>query len=423
MWSKESDKGDGTLKIHFTQSTLAKIAPRGKPYWINDDESNLRLYVGAGGSMVWYYDYRDASGKRGSRKIGGADSLTVAQAREMAQKLGGKIAQGENIRKEKPAEKLTLGSYLNGVYFRAANQNLKSADETIRKIKADFAKHFDKPIDELTPIMFEKWRTNRLEAGAKAATVNRTLSALRSALNWGVKSGLIESNPLQRLGKLKESDSRSIVRYLSEDERERLEAALISRERILQKKNGGEARGEFWDYLRPAVLVSLNTGIRRNTLFSLVWGDVDFSSQSLSLRGEISKNGKTARIPLNDDAYDIFSSWREQSEKRGDNDLIFPSPKTGGKLENARRSWEDVLRKAGIENFRWHDMRHDFASQLVMRGVDLTVVCELLNHSNLKLTMRYAHLAPKQKLDAVQALNRRPKGEKIIGRIRSAQGS
>jgi integrase len=179
-------------------------------------------------------------------------------------------------------------------------------------------------------------------------------------------------------------------------------------------------RGEFWDYLRPAVLLSLNTGIRRNTLFSLVWGDVDFQAQTLSLRGEISKNGKTARIPLNDDACGILSSWRGHPGNHNDGDLIFPSPKTGERLHNTPRAWGGALRMAGIENFRWHDMRHDFASQLVSRGVDLTVVCELLNHSNLKLTMRYAHLAPKHKLDAVQALNRRSKGDKIIGRIHKA---
>jgi site-specific recombinase XerD len=268
--------------------------------------------------------------------------------------------------------------------------------------------------------MLEKWRTARLESGAKAATVNRILSTLRSALNWGAKNGLIESNPLQRLGKLKESDSKNIIRYLSDDERDRLESALIEREKRLQGKNGGKASGEFWDYLRPAVLLSLNTGVRRNTLFNLVWGDVDFQAQALRLRGEISKNGKTARVPMNDDAVDILSSWRERYPNAGDDALIFPSPKTGERLHNARRSWEAVLREAEIENFRWHDMRHDFASQLVMRGVDLTVVCELMNHSNLKLTMRYAHLAPKQKLDAVQVLNRRAKGEKIIGRIRKA---
>jgi site-specific recombinase XerD len=404
--------------MRFTQSNVSTLKLKDKPYWVTDEGcDNLRLYVGTR-NKTWYVDYREANGKKAHRKLGPADALTVAQAREMAKDVAVKVAKGERVKKEKPAEKLTLGSYLKDVYFRAANQNLKSADETIRKITTDFSQYFDKPIDELTPIMFEKWRTRRLETGAKAATVNRTLSTLRSALNWGIKSGLIESNPLQRMWKLKESDSKSIIRYLSDDERERLESALIAREKRLQKKDGGKASGEFWDYLRPAVLVSLNTGIRRNTLFSLVWGDVDFQAQALSLRGEISKNGKTARIPLNDDAHDILFSWREQSEKRGDNDLIFPSPKTGEKLENARRSWEGVLREAGIENFRWHDMRHDFASQLVMRGVDLTVVCGLLNHSNLKLTMRYAHLAPKQKLNAVQVLNRRTKGEKIIGRIR-----
>jgi site-specific recombinase XerD len=341
----------------------------------------------------------------------------------MAREVATKIAKGESVKKEKPVEKLTLGSYLNDVYFRAASQGLKSADETIRKITADFGQYFSKPIDELTPIMFEKWRTARLQAGAKAATVNRILSTLRSSINWGVKRGLIESNPLQRLGKLKESDSKNIIRYLSDDERERLESALTAREDRLQRKKGGKTCGEFWDYLRPAVLLSLNTGIRRNTLFSLLWSDVDFESQTLTLRGEVSKNGETARIPLNDDAHDILSSWRGQSAHTGDGDLIFPSPKTGKKLDNARRSWERVLREAGIDNFRWHDMRHDFASQLVMRGVDLTVVCELLNHSNLKLTMRYAHLAPKQKLHAVQALNRRTRGEKIVGRIRRIESA
>lgn len=125
------------------------------------------------------------------------------------------------------------------------------------------------------------------------------------------------------------------------------------------------------------------------------------------MRGEISKNGKTAHIPLNDEAIDILTTWHSQHAHAGDNNLIFTSPKSGEKLKNARRSWEAVLKDAKIENFRWHDMRHAFASQLVRSGVDLTIVCELLNHSNLKLTMRYAHLAPEAKLRAVQLLNRR----------------
>jgi integrase len=79
-----------------------------------------------------------------------------------------------------------------------------------------------------------------------------------------------------------------------------------------------------------------------------------------------------------------------------------------------------VLKDARIENFCWHDLRHTFASWLVMRGVNLNTVRELMGHSDMKMTMRYAHLAPESKLNAVQVLNRRTKGEKIIGRIRKA---
>ena len=85
--------------------------------------------------------------------------------------------------------------------------------------------------------------------------------------------------------------------------------------------------------------------------------------------------------------------------------LVFPSPVTRrGMLSDVKTAWKAVLKDAGIENFRWHDMRHDFASQLVMRGVDLNVVRELLGHADMKMTMRYAHLAPSIKLQAVELL-------------------
>ena len=84
--------------------------------------------------------------------------------------------------------------------------------------------------------------------------------------------------------------------------------------------------------------------------------------------------------------------------------MVFPSPVSGKKLDNVNKSWAAILKDAQIENFRWHDMRHDFASQLVMKGVDLTTVRELMGHASLKMTMRYAHLAPSSKLRAVEVL-------------------
>jgi site-specific recombinase XerD len=87
-------------------------------------------------------------------------------------------------------------------------------------------------------------------------------------------------------------------------------------------------------------------------------------------------------------------------------------------MTEVKTAWRALLKTADIKNFRWHDLRHSFASSLVQAGVDLNTVRELLTHSDMKMTMRYAHLALESKLNAVQALNRRTKGDKIIGRIR-----
>jgi site-specific recombinase XerD len=87
-----------------------------------------------------------------------------------------------------------------------------------------------------------------------------------------------------------------------------------------------------------------------------------------------------------------------------DGALIFPSPVSGGELNNVKKSWANLLRDARINNFRWHDMRHDFASKLVMKGIDLNTVRELMGHADMKMTMRYAHLAPSSKLRAVEVL-------------------
>jgi len=157
------------------------------------------------------------------------------------------------------------------------------------------------------------------------------------------------------------------------------------------------------------VLLSLATGIRRGALFALRWDDIDFDTQTFTLRSEDAKDGKTTSLPLSDDAIDILFSWRKQSTDISPNALIFPSPKTGEQIRWIKTAWKKVLEDAEIDNFRWHDMRHDFASQLVMKGVDLNTVRELLCHSDMKITLRYAHLAKGEKLEAVQKLNRRTK--------------
>ena len=372
--------------------------------------------------------YRDEHSKYQRKKLGAADALTVAQAREMARDVAARLARGEQVRKEKPTEKLTLGDYLTNNYFPHSRTANKSAKGIIRVIINAFEYCFDKPIEDITPALVDKWRQACCERGCTAATANRAVTYLKAALNYGVKSGLLEKNPIAGLAKLKERDSKQIVRYLSEDERTRLENALIAREDRIRRERessntwrrerGYETRpnieGMFVDHLRPMVLLALATGIRRGALLTLEWGDIDFNTQTVTLRPEDDKTTKTNRLPLSGDAVYILSAWQKQSMNTAKGDLVFPSPVTGRSIQEIKTAWKNLLRDAEVKDFRWHDMRHDFASQLVMRGVDLNTVRELLCHSDMKMTLRYAHLAPEHKQRAVQILDRLTKGNKIV---------
>ena len=159
----------------------------------------------------------------------------------------------------------------------------------------------------------------------------------------------------------------------------------------------------FVDHLKPMVIVSLNTGIRQGSLFDLLWSDINFREKVLTVRPPAEKNKKLIRIQMNSTLIKTLLAWKEQTDKDGD-ELVFPSPKTGEVMDNCRKAWAGVLKAADIKNFRWHDMRHDFASQLVMKGADLNTVRELMGHADMKMTLRYAHLAPSVKQAAVELL-------------------
>ena len=158
--------------------------------------------------------------------------------------------------------------------------------------------------------------------------------------------------------------------------------------------------GAFADYLKPMVLVSLHTGIRRGELFSLTWDSINLKGAILTVHGTTSKSGSTRHIPLNDTVAATLRGWREQSSGKG---LVFPS-ETGARFSNVRKAWASVLRRARIDRFRWHDLRHHFASALVAKGVDLTTVRQLMGHSDFALTLRYAHIQPEHLAAAVARL-------------------
>jgi len=408
------------MKIRLTQNYVNTLKPAEKAYWIADAGNvNLRLYIGTSGSKVWYVTYRKTGNpKKQSHKLGSADGvITVAEARTMTNDFMARLVRGEDPTK-KIVEQLKLGEFLKNHYEPWVLINRKSGKETMNMLKTAFGFLYGGIIEELNILEIDRWRTKRFKTGSKASTINRLMAALLSALNWAQDHDLIEVNPLQRLKPLKEHDSDIMVRYLTEDERRRLYEALDAREKRMQgerdnhnlwlKERGKQALpalvGEYADYLKPMVLISLHTGIRQNNLFSLTWGDVDFKTRTMTLLASTSKPGKTLRLGINSVALKVLRKWREQSMNTQEDALVFPSPKTGRKMDNCAHAWQKLMKDAEIRNFRWHDMRHDFASQLVMKCVDLNTVRELMGHASLAMTLRYAHLAPENKLRAAEAL-------------------
>jgi integrase len=238
--------------------------------------------------------------------------------------------------------------------------------------------------------------------------VLRDLFSLSSVLSRAVKVGKLSENLSQRADKPR-IDRRPKVRFLDDAEETRLRDALSARDReFLQVRQAynvrRQERGEgplpipshFYDHLTPAVLLSMNTGLRRGELLKLNWCSIDFARQWLTVEGGTSKTRQTRHVPLNDEAISLLNRWREQS---GGGERVF-TVCTGFKT-----AWAKLLKRAGVTHFRWHDLRHHFASRLVQRGVPLNAVRDLLGHSSVAMSLRYAHLAPDQRREAVSRLN------------------
>ena len=157
--------------------------------------------------------------------------------------------------------------------------------------------------------------------------------------------------------------------------------------------------GTYTDHMSSIVLLAINTGLRRGEPLQLNWDDVDLERAIVTVRGECAKSGKTRHVPLNTEAVRVLREWRPV-DRRG---LVFPS-EDGEQMNDLKTAWLRIAKLAKLRAFRFHDLRHTFASKLVQRGVDLNTVRELLGHSDFSLTLRYAHLAAENEAAAVAKL-------------------
>lgn len=412
------------MKAKLTAKLVNSLKPKDRMYKVWDTEiQGFFIRVMPTGTKSYCLFYRH-NGKGRDYTIGKSGKLTAEQARDEARIKAPKAARGEDIQDSKKAARAkakaekyqTLKGFIEHRYEPWLNAERKTAKESMRVLRVNFSHLYDRYLSKITPWDIQKWRTDKLKDGLKPASINRMISCLKSVLAKAVEWEVIAVNPLVSIKPLK-LDDKGKVRYLSESEEKQLRAALDSREAELREERQRynewrEARGyepypnldqlAFADYLKPMVLLALNTGMRRGELFNLTWNNVDLKQHSLTITGEGAKSGKTRHIPLNDEAFSILVAWRNQTESKT---LVFPSPATGERFDNIKKSWAGLINLSKVEEFRFHDLRHTFASKLVMKGVDLNTVRELLGHASIDMTLRYAHLAPEHKAAAVALLN------------------
>ncbi len=303
--------------------------------------------------------------------IGDAAVLTLEQARTRTKRLF--IEQTEGV---KLPDETTLREFVKEC------NTLSHSNQ--KRLEDQFKDWLDVPMHMITVRDFERWRNRRIKDGKSVSTINRDSNVLKGILQKAVDQEVLGVHPLSRVKPLKEiSDKR--VRYLDRKELKRLQAAL--------KRCDPQ--------VAAIVTLSLHTGLRRGEIFNLQWIDVDFIRKQLTIRATGTKTGKARHIPLNPTAYETLKSW---GKGRG---YVFKG--RYGRLVDIKKSYATLMRDADIENFRFHDCRHHFASSLVSRGVPLNTVRELLGHSDLKMTLRYAHLSPSHTKGAVDQIAWRKK--------------
>ncbi len=330
----------------------------------------------------YHFDLRfnDAkSGKPDRYRESFGPGLSFAAAKERARTLTNALLTGSFEKHRAPSMKLraAFDEYL----AFAATSRPASIDDRRDHANALVDSLGDVELDSLTPYHLERFKTERMQAGRAPATVNRHLATFKHfvglASDWGWIAGE-RADALRRVKLMKEPPGR--VRYLAPDEKQKLLDAAEPD-------------------LRIVILTGLHSGMRREEMVSLRWSQVDLASRLLLLTK--TKSNRVRGIPINDTLAAVLAPL--QPGRRADHHVLRRegkpwSPNTLSSL------FARTVRAAGIRDLRLHDLRHDFATQLISAGTPINVVAELLGHSTLTTTQRYAHVEPRTLRAAVDAL-------------------
>ena len=346
------------------------------------DEKGRKVGPDYKGKKVYWVDYTyraDGRKKRKREKIGTSKKLAL----DVLAKRTTQIKEGKWWEIEKQKE-IYFGDFSQEFLERhSRNKRSFKRDKGIMKI---LNSHFgDKFLHRITPLMVEDYKKIRLGEHRAKGTVNREVACLKCMFNKAILWGKAKENPVTKVQLFKEDNT--IVRYLSEDEKQRLlNACKIS-----------DA-----SHLYSIVILALNSGMRKGEILNLRWQDIDLVNRFIHI--ETSKSGKRRDIPMNVLLTETLKSSKIEFDRTQD-EYVF-CDNSGKPFTRLDRSFKTSLRRAGIRNFRFHDCRHDFASYWMMNGGDIYTLSKILGHSTVKVTERYAHLSADYGRDTIELMGR-----------------
>ena len=353
------------MRVRLTDARIAALRPREREYTVWDARmAGLGVRVRPSGHRSYIYL---CGGRKAS--LGPAALKGIDEARRECLGLAAEEPTGK-------ARVPTFAEFVAGPWKDACWERYKRTTRTgiegvlNRQLLPAFG---DRPLDRIAAVEVNRWfdRYSRTAPGG----ANEALKVFKQILNRAVASGLIEKNPATGI---RRNPRPKLTRFLSREEIRRLQQEL--------DRCAPPSARPFRRRQADIVRLLLATGCRRNEIVRLQWREVDEAALNLA----DSKTGPR-KVFLNAQARSII-----ERQPLTQSPYVFPSPSNPVRPRSGNLPlWREARKRAGIEDVRLHDLRHTFASHAVMQGVPLPVVARLLGHRNVRMTLRYAHVADK----------------------------
>jgi len=333
-------------------------------------------------SPFWWASYVDAGGRRTRRSTGTADRRE-AEAILAKWRVEAHRAHHWNEQPARTFDELMIA------YLEATADEKRDNVRDRNSLAHLYPVFTGCDLNALTAVDVRRYIADRKAEGAAASTINKEVGLLSSAINYARREwGWEHPNPAAQC-KQREPEGR--VRWLTRAE----VAALV---------NAAE-RDPRAPHLPDFIRLAVNSGCRKGELLGLEWRRVDLQAGLIRLEGHHTKAGKRRAVPLNEEARAaIIGRANFRARNCPGTPWVF-AHKDGRRVQDVKKSFATACARAGIDDFRIHDLRHTCAAWLVSAGVPLAEVRELLGHSSIEMTERYAHLAPENVRSAVARLD------------------